>query len=358
MSRKITVPLLILVLLAALIYVMRGSLAVSVMERAISKRMGADARDELPSGLNVGVCGAGGPLPDPQRSGACIVVMAGETMLLVDSGTNGARNLNRMGIPIGDVDAVLLTHFHSDHIDGLGETGTLRWVSQANTSPLPVIGPEGVEPVVAGFNLAYEQDTGYRQAHHGDIVAPLSGKGLVAKPFATPAVGEAQVVWDQDGLKVTAFSVVHDPVKPAVGYRFDYAGRSVVISGDTAQSSNLETFAKGADLLFHEALSRTLVGTMNKAAKETGNRIIEKVTADILDYHASPEEAAASANTAGVGHLVYYHIVPPLIMPGMDVVFLEGVDKMYDGPTTISRDGTLFSLPADSTDIKLIKKGL
>ena len=175
MSRKITLSLFALLLIFALLYALRGSLALPIMERAVPKMMGADIRDDLPEGLNVGVCGAGGPMPDPRRSGACLIVMAGDNLLMIDAGTNGARNLNRMRVPIGEIDAVLLTHFHSDHIDGLGETATLRWASAANTSPLPVIGPSGVEQVVAGFNQAYSQDFSYRHAHHGDAVAPLSG---------------------------------------------------------------------------------------------------------------------------------------------------------------------------------------
>lgn len=358
MSRKISLPIITLILVLASLYIFRSSLMMPIIARALPKIMGADSRDSLPEGLNVAVCGAGGPMPAPQRSGPCLVIMAGENLLMVDAGTNGVRNIGRMRIPVGKLDAVLLTHFHSDHIDGLGEAATIRWAGGANTSPLPVIGPTGVEQVVDGFNLAYAQDTVYRHEHHGDTVAPLSGKGLVAMPFIPPENGQGEVVWDQDGLKVTAFRVMHDPVKPAVGYRFDYAGRSVVISGDTAQSKNLEAFAKDADILFHEALSRKFVGLMNRAAKEIGNSIIEKITFDIQDYHTSPVEAAQSAQTAGVGQLVFYHIVPPLILPGMDQAFVDGVDNAYDGPATLSRDGTLFSLPAGSNEIVLVQDGL
>lgn len=358
MSRKIKLPLIVLVALVALLYLLRGSLALPIMERLLPKMMGADVREKLPDGLNVGVCGAGGPMPDPQRSGPCLVVMAGDTILMIDSGTDAGRNLGRMQVPVGKIDAVLLTHFHSDHIDGLGEVATLRWAGGDNTSPLPVIGPTGVQQVVDGFNLAYAQDFVYRHAHHGDTVAPLSGKGLVARPFAPPADGVSQEVWNNDGLVVTAFSVTHDPVKPAVGYRFEYAGRSAVISGDTAQSKNLEAFADSADLLFHEALNRKMVSLMHATAKKTGNAILEKIFFDIQDYHTSPTEAAQSAQNAGVGHLVFYHIVPALVLPGIDKVFVEGVDDIFDGPATLSRDGTLFSLPANSNEIVLVKKGL
>ena len=120
MSRKITLPIFVLFILFLVLYLLRGSLAMPIFERVLPKMMGADIRDELADGLNVGVCGAGGPLPDPQRSGACIAVMAGETLLVVDTGTGGARNITRMQIPLGQVDAVLRTHGHSDQIEGRG----------------------------------------------------------------------------------------------------------------------------------------------------------------------------------------------------------------------------------------------
>ncbi len=357
-SRRIAGLVAFMAVLAVVIYLLRDMLVISILERATGKMLGADVRDDLAPGLAVGVCGAGGPMPDPKRSGPCLVIIAGENLLLVDAGTNGARNLNRMRIPIGEVDAVLLTHFHSDHIDGLGETATLRWVSQANTTPLPVIAPRGVEPVVDGFNLAYAKDAKYRAAHHGVSVAPLSGKGLSARPYALPEDGASTLVWDQGGLVVIAFKVNHDPVKPAVGYRFDYGGRSVVVSGDTLQSANLERFAQDADLLIHDALSRKLVGILHDAAKDAGNTVIEKITLDIQNYHASPTEAAASASAANVDQLVFYHIVPPLLMPGMERLFLEGVDDTYSGKVSLSRDGMLLSLPADSDEIIEVKAEL
>ena len=122
----------------------------------------------------------------------------------------------------GRVDAVLLTHFHSDHVDGLGELAMLRWVSGANETRLPVIGPTGVVDVVSGFNHAYRQDAGYRTAHHGEAVAPPSGAGMTARSFEPPLAREAVLVWDDGGLRVQAFTVEHEPASPAVGYRFDY----------------------------------------------------------------------------------------------------------------------------------------
>jgi len=218
-------------------------------------------------------------------------------------------------------------------------------------SPLPVYGPAGVEQVVSGFNQAYALDAGYRTAHHGATVAPPGGAGMVAQPFAAPPAGERVTVWQGGGITVSTFPVPHDPVAPAVGYRFDYAGRSLVISGDTRRSDTVTAVADGVDLLAHEALAAHLVGVMTRAAEHAGRDNVATITRDILDYHTTPEEAAAIAAEAGVGHLLLYHIVPPLPLPGLDVAFLEGVAEIFAGPVTLSRDGTFVSLPAGSAAI-------
>lgn len=324
-----------------------------LMERTVEANMSADPFAELPDGLHVLVCGAGGPLPFAERSSACLLVIAGEERMLFDAGAGSWRNMALQGYPGNSLDRVFLTHFHSDHIDGLGEVATLRWAGGNWPTPLPVHGPDGVEKVVAGFNLAYAQDQVYRFEHHGPKVTPPAGAGLAAAPFATPANGEAPVVYERGDLRVTAFAVDHAPVAPAVGYRIEYAGRSIAISGDTAKSANLEAMARGVDVLFHEALSKRLVGVMNQAAINTGRANMAKVTADILDYHASPVEAAESAAAAEAEALVFYHVVPPMPLPPLEGIFMDGVDDAFDGEIELSVDGTFVSLPAGGDAIEI-----
>jgi ribonuclease Z len=312
--------------------------------------MTQDTLGDLGPGLHLTLCGAGGPMPSATRSGACVAIAAGDKLFVVDAGTNGVRNLGQMRYPLGKIEAVFLTHFHSDHIDGLGELATLRWVQGSWQTPLPVIGPQGVEDVVAGFNAAYAQDAVYRNVHHGDAVVPLSGKGMLASSFKLPAAEQAQIVYQADGLLVEMISVDHFPVSPAVAYRFTYQGRTVLISGDTDKSANLQHFAQDIDLLVHEALAPNLVGIMNTAATAAGNAGMAKITVDILNYHASPLEAAEVARDANVGHLLYYHVVPPLILPGMEAAWLDGADKVFSR-YTVGQDGSSFSLPPNSDEI-------
>ena len=353
MKRIVGIVLVGLALAAGVVWLNCSALTLRLVDRAAERQLAGDLLDELPDGLHVAICGAGSPLPDPERSGPCAAILAGDRVFVVDAGAGASRVLARMDVPQGRIAAVFLTHFHSDHIDGLGELLMQRWVNGGHFEPTPLIGPVGVENVATGLALAYGADVDYRVVHHGEEIVPRSGAGAVARSFRTPADGSGLVVWDQGGVQVTAFRVDHDPVEPAVGYRFDYAGRSAVFSGDTVKSANLEGFASGADLLVHEALDAKLVGRLTAAAERAGRDDIAKITRDILDYHTTPVEAAESARAAGVGFLLYSHIVPPLLIGPMERVFLEGVSEAYEGPVAVARDGTLVVMPAGSDDIEL-----
>ena len=355
--KKSVLFIAVLALFIALIYSQRANIAERVMTKGLEARMGADITDGFEDGLHLALCGAGGPMPAPNASGPCVAVVAGKRLFVVDAGTDGVRNLGRMSYPIGQIEAVFLTHFHSDHIDGLGELATLRWVSAANTAPLPVYGPTGVQQVVQGINTAYALDAGYRHAHHGDSVAPVSGAGMQPVLFPQPVLGELETLIDEGDLRVEALAVKHDPVKPAVGYRFTYKGRSLLITGDTVKLPNIEKFARGVDLLVHEALAPNLVELMHDTAVKNGDKVTAKITHDILDYHTSPVEAAETARDAGVGHLLYYHIVPPVIFPGQETLFLDGAEDVF-ADYTLGKDGTSFSLPAGSSDIIQTSAGL
>ncbi len=345
---------LILVLLLAG-YALRGPIARRALERTVAANMRTDLVRELPDGLHLALCGAGSPLPDPKRAGPCTAVIAGRRLFVVDAGAGSPRVLSRMRIPQGEIEAVFLTHFHSDHIDGLGELMLQRWANGGRSAPLPVIGPAGVEQVVDGINAAYGQDRRYRVAHHGPEVVPPSGAGGVAQPFAPPADGAGVVLIEDGGLTITAFRVEHAPVEPAVGYRFDYGGRSLVLSGDTARSANLAHFAEGADVLVHEALAPQLVEVLTREAEAAGRRNLAQITRDIVDYHTTPVEAAELAREAGVKLLLLNHIVPPLPVAPLEQLFLEGVADVYEGPVQVGRDGTLVRLPAGSDAIEVVE---
>jgi ribonuclease Z len=352
-QKALLTVLAIVVLLVVSAFMFQRQIATQLLKQVAKKNVGRNIIPTLPDGLHLALCGTGSPFPDPTRAGPCSAIIAGDRLFIVDTGEGSARNLGYMGIPAAKIEAIFLTHFHSDHIDGLGPFMLQRWGVGTFQTPTPVYGPTGVDKVVDGFRAAYVLDFGYRVAHHSEKIMPPGGSGGKGMPFALPPVGQgdAVVVLDDKGLKVTAFRVDHAPIDPAVGYRFDYKGRSVVISGDTKKTPSVQAIAKGVDILVHEALQPALVKILETEFADHKLNNMSQVMRDILNYHTTPEEAAAQAAAAGAKALVLNHIVPPLPLRYAYPAFLGEAAKFYDQPITVGEDGMLFSLPANSTSI-------
>ena len=240
--------------------------------------------------------------------------------------------------------AILLTHFHSDHIGDQGEALMQSWAA-GRSHKLNVYGPPGVEQVVAGFELAYSLDTGYRVQHHGEEWMPRAAAGPIAQPIKLKSDEAAALVFERNGLKVTAFKVEHNPARPAYGYRFEYRGRIVVVSGDTARSENLARHAAGADLLIHDVIAKNLLRMASSNFDRAGNKRRAKMSRDIVTYHASPLEVAAIAASARVETLVFTHMVPPPNSPQIEQALLQGVSDIFKGKVVIGTDGMRFHLP-------------
>ncbi len=347
--------LLLMAFAAAVAFVWRAPLSVALAGRMISSHLSTDALAALPDGLHVGLCGAGSPFPDEKRSGPCTLVIAGKRMFVFDAGNASARNIGKMGFNHGRIEAIFLTHFHSDHIDGLGELLMQRWVSTGNAAPVPLYGPPGVEQVVAGFMSAYQLDQHYRVAHHGEQTLPAGGFGAVPHAFSAPPDGHLVLIKDAD-LEISVFNVDHAPVHPAVGYVIRYKGRSVVLSGDTKKSAAVQREATGVDLLVHEALSAPLVGLIGQGAAAAGRPNFKKLMADVVDYHSSPEQAAEVARDAKVRYLLLNHIAPPLPLPGLEKAFLGSAGTIYQGPLRVGADGDFLSLPVGSDQVNLSQR--
>jgi ribonuclease Z len=340
-----------LALVATGLWLSRDAIAERVMAGAFDRAMG-DPFAGLPDGLSVALCGSGSPMPDPTRAGPCTAVIAGRRLFVIDSGEGSVKELALMQLPPARVDALFLTHFHSDHIADLGELMLQHWAGGAARSPLPIYGPTGVDQVVSGFETAYQLDRGYRIAHHGPKVVPPSGFGGTPHPFAISADGPDVVLIDEADLKVTAFPVDHGPVKPAVGYLFVYKGRRVVISGDTSPSLRLEREATGADVLVHEGLAPNLVDIQRKAAIAHGRDNLAHILHDILSYHTTPEQAAAIAQHAKVRVLLFTHVIPPLPMRTLEDPFLGRSRQIFHGKVIVGRDGDMIILPAGASGIR------
>jgi ribonuclease Z len=294
-----------------------------------------------PDGLRVVVCGSASPLgTDPNRAQACIAVLTPEHFFIFDVGAGSQVRIAQAQLPMERLSGVLLTHFHSDHIAALPDINLSAWVMGSGTS-LKVYGPRGVSEVVQGFNQAYELDRGYRVAHHGEeLLAPEYG------PMSAVPV-EPGIVLQQGDMTISAFPVDHSPVSPALGYRVDYRGRSVVISGDTIAVDTLFAAARDADVLFHDALARNMVDLLIPNARTAGRDRIATVMHDVIDYHADSLAIEARATQAGVQQLVLYHLVPVPPNALAEDMFRRGL-----GPDTLlAEDLMTIDLPPDSREV-------
>jgi ribonuclease Z len=185
----------------------------------------------------------GGPNFSAQRLGISTLVLAGSERLLFDAGRGTTTGMSRAGINPADVTNIFLTHLHSDHVISMPELIVLPW-AQGRAAPLHVWGPRGTRAMMQKFQEALAFDIHVRR----DVDEKIPAEGV--RVVSTDMV--EGVVYESGGVTVRAFLVDHGPVKPAYGYRVDYRGYSVVLSGDTKPSDNLVKFATGADVVIHE----------------------------------------------------------------------------------------------------------
>ena len=297
-----------------------------------SAQLGALARPRTlePGGpMQVILLGTGIPIPNPQRSTAATLVIAGDKAMLVDTGRGCVVRLAEAGIR--DVTAVLFTHYHSDHIASFGDLLVMRGAAGAKDR-LPVIGPPGAKRVVDGFQMAYGLDSSYRATHHGKYWGTRGNQAQVTE-------AEPGVVFDQDGLKVTMFEVDHAPIDPAVGYRFDYQDKVVVVSGDTIKTEKMIEMSKDADVLVHEAMDLQALHRIIPILQRGRPRQAAILT-DVTEYHASTIDVAEIARDAGVKKLVLTHLVPSIPpQERAEKNFVRGMSDIYDGPIIVGRDG-------------------
>ena len=196
--------------------------------------------------IKVTLLGTGTPRPMIERFGASILVQAGKENLLFDAGRGCTIRLWQLGAPLKDVNRVFLTHLHSDHTVGIPDLWLTGWIFD-RAEPLEVWGPKGTGQMMAGLRQAYGYDIEVRSKF---------GNSRAGAEIRAHDIHEG-VVYEANGVKVTAFLVDHGNVKPAFGYRVDYGGHSVVLSGDTRPSENLVKHAQGVDLLVHEVYAVT-----------------------------------------------------------------------------------------------------
>jgi ribonuclease Z len=282
--------------------------------------------------FRVTLLGTGTPAPRIERFGPATLVEAGGQTLLFDAGRGVSMRLWQLKIPLGRVDCLFLTHYHSDHTSGIPDlwlTGWLAPVWGRRSSPFRVIGPAGARRLMAGLEEAYALDI---QIRREDEKTPPDGVRTDVSEFHGDGV-----VYERDGVRVIAFEVDHgDAIKPACGYRIEYQGRACVLSGDTRYHPSVVRYGKGADLLLHE---------VGAARPELLDASPEQRR--IFAHHTSPREAGKVFSLTRPRLAAYTHLVllgseaiPP---PTVEDLVAE-TRQVYDGPLVVGEDLIAFDI--------------
>lgn len=267
--------------------------------------------------MDVVLLGTGSPLPDPNRAGPATLVQAGGRNVVVDCGRGVLQRTAAVGVGAGQIDLLLLTHLHSDHITDLNDVITSRWVMSFAPAPLRIFGPPGTRAVVDATLAALRLDVGYRLDHHKDLTWE--------PPVDVTEVTDGLVL-DEAGLRVLVAPTDHRPVHPTNGYRIEHDGRAVVLAGDTVPCDGLDRLCSGADALVHTVIRADLI-----------QEIPVQRLRDICDYHSSVEQAAQTAARAGVATLVLTHYVPALV-PGDEAIWRGLAAAHFGGAIELGDD--------------------
>lgn len=282
---------------------------------------GAMAQRPFPADSAVVVLlGTGMPRPNPVASGPATAVVIGRRVLLFDAGPGVMRQLAEAGLPINGVEALFLTHLHTDHTLGYPDLILTSWVMGRRT-PLPAFGPPGLQAMTDHLVAAWSEDIAIRT--EGLEREPAGGWHVRVREIAPG------VVYDSGGMRVTAFPVEHGDWRHAFGFRVDAAGRSIVVSGDARPSPALRAAARGVDVLVHEVYPESRLAPEPRPGGEDWPRYMRA-------FHTSDVELGRIAAEARPRLLVLTHLVR---MGGTDEELLDGVRRGgFAGHTVVGRD--------------------
>jgi ribonuclease Z len=286
----------------------------------------------------VTLLGTASPAPRADRFGPSTLVQAGGHTLLFDAGRGVPIRMGQLKISMGKIDAVFLTHYHSDHTSGLADIWLTGWLPPAfgqRKGSFRVIGPFGAKALMAGLEQAYAADIHIREADE-----KLAPEAIAVEVEEFDKDG---VVYDKDGVRVTAFEVNHgELIKPAYGYRIDYNGHSAVISGDTRFNENVIKYGTDADVLIHEVAAAAPPLLTIPAFQR------------IMAHHTTPHEAGLVFTRAHPKLAVYTHIVRLSNATTPEPTLADIVSETrqtYKGPLVVGEDLMTFDLGGDGVAV-------
>jgi len=285
--------------------------------------------------------GTGSPLPG-QRVRSCNAVFVGGKFFVFDVGPGSARAIENLRLPMDRLDGIFITHWHADHYMDLPELVNRTWLLN-RSNVLHLYGPDPLDTIMSGMTQFLGIENQFRIDHHGPEIIDFSLALPTSHLISLDANGY-QMVYNQDGVKIEAFSVNHEPISPAVGYRVSYKGKVLVISGDTKRSDQVIKYAKDADILLHEALAFDLIKRAIVIQKELENIRAASILEDILDYHSSTRDAAEIAEAAGAKKLILTHLGPAPENPISRRFYAPDLDKVYKGSVLLAEDGDMYTI--------------
>lgn len=313
----------------------------SLVRRTVIQQQGAN--DEIraeyldPAVITVVLAGTAGPMSPTEAQTATAVFVNGQ-FLLFDAGDYAQKRMEQFKFPMDELDAVFLTHFHNDHIADLGEV-MQRSFMLGRKKDLVVYGPTGTGRIVEGFNAVYGADSLYRTEHHTEAIMPPEFHFATAFEFSQDDT--VVEIYRNGGVVVTAFRVAHPPVEPVFGYTIEFAGRKIVISGDTLITEELRNQSRGADLLVIDTMSYELVELMENAFREAGDERNATIFSDIREYHPDVNDIGAMAEELGVKRMALTHFAPTLSSRSlMDHYYVNPIRASYSGELYADGDGT------------------
>lgn len=269
--------------------------------------------------MEITLLGTGCPIVDPTRLGPAQLVVAGAATLLVDCGSGATQRLVAAGKTGRDLDAVLLTHLHSDHVVDLFQLVTTSW-QQGRDRPMRVLGPPGTRRFVDGLLALWAPELEGRKAHERRA-------SDVALQVEVTEFGAGEVL-RLDDVRVEAVEVDHRPVEHAYAFVVSGDGKRVVFSGDTTYCPALVEAAADADLLVHEVVVHVDFQPV------PGRRSAETI-ANVTRYHTRSDVVGRVAAEARARCLALTHFVPTRFDK---CALMDEVRRAYAGPLLVGED--------------------